>query len=366
MNTNLFHILAPNKLTMDMCCVRWWHSHQHSNPTNKLRVVEQFQTVAELTKSCDKYLMVGYSMHYALWFLVGLHLLLAQSIPEHKQYNLVAVCTFKNESMVLESWLRHYISEGVEHFYIIDNGSQDDYLRILQHIPGDLITVVRDSSPPKMALQDHLMNKYFTSLIVADATWVMVVDVDEYVYPSDPNSCIADVLAGLPSDVTRVWLPWKVFGSNGHIKQPQSIIQGFTKRGPVHINLDKHALGYGKTIARVSNRLHLLTHSSTTGNNPVHYSNGTLVNLGDHVAKELITDESIRTHPLQLNHYMFQSREYYETVKCSRGGGQSGHIKKYTMEYFDTHEPHVNQIEDTQLLMRYEARKKVCSAQPPQ
>lgn len=281
-----------------------------------------------------------------------------------KTFNLVVVCAFKNESMILESWLKHYIDEGVDHFYMLDNGSQDDYMGIIQRIPGDMITLVRDSSPPMMGLQDKLMNKYFNSLIVADANWVMVVDVDEYVYPTDPNSCIKDVLAGLSSHISRVWMPWKVFGSNGHAKQPQAgVVQGFTKRAPVHINLDKHALGYGKTITRVTGGLHLLTHSSynTGHSNAVHFSDGSPVNLGDHMAHMLITDNIIQTHQLHLNHYMFQSREYYETVKCSRGGGQSGHVKKYTMEYFDTHEPHANPIEDTALLMRNVRRQKVCS-----
>lgn len=282
----------------------------------------------------------------------------------NKPYNLVVVCTFKNESMILDRWLQHYINEGVDHFYVLDNGSLDDYMGKVQHIPGDMITLVRDSSSPMHGLQDKLMNKYFRSLIIADATWVMVVDVDEYVYPTDPILCITDVLAGLSSNITRVWMPWKVFGSNGHTKQPQAgVVQGFTKRAPVHINLDKHALGYGKTVARVTSGLHLLTHSShNVGyNNEVHYSDGSLVNLGDHMTSVLITDDTIKTHPLQLNHYMFQSREYYETVKCSRGGGQSGHVKKYTMEFFDVHEPPANQIEDTALLVRYEKRKEGCS-----
>lgn len=300
--------------------------------------------------------------------MVPLSLYLAQSqlAVVKKLYNLVVVCTFKNESMILESWLHHYIQEGVEHFYVIDNGSQDDYMAIMQRTHGNMITLVRDSSPPQIGLQDILMNKYFTALIIAEANWVMVVDVDEYLYPADRHACISDVLAGLPSNIFRVWMPWKVFGSNGHIKQPLAgMVPSFTKRGPVHINLDKHALGYGKTIARVTNQLHLLTHSSSTGNNSaIHFSNGTLLVLGDHMAKVVVTDESIRSHPLHLNHYMFQSREYYETVKCSRGGGQSGHIKKYSMEFFDTHEPHANQIVDNALLQRYQARTKQCSRLP--
>ena len=32
----------------------------------------------------------------------------------------------------MKEWLEHYINEGVEHFYLIDNGSDDEYMKILE------------------------------------------------------------------------------------------------------------------------------------------------------------------------------------------------------------------------------------------
>ena len=62
---------------------------------------------------------------------------------------LAIVAMFKNESSILESWIEHYIKEGVQHFYLIDNGSTDDYQKILNPYM-DIITLVKDpdrSSP---------------------------------------------------------------------------------------------------------------------------------------------------------------------------------------------------------------------------
>ena len=39
---------------------------------------------------------------------------------------------FKNESHILKEWILHYLEEGVEHFYLIDNGSTDDYKPIIE------------------------------------------------------------------------------------------------------------------------------------------------------------------------------------------------------------------------------------------
>ena len=40
---------------------------------------------------------------------------------------LSVIAIFKNESHCIEEWVNHYLNEGVDHFYMIDNGSTDDY-----------------------------------------------------------------------------------------------------------------------------------------------------------------------------------------------------------------------------------------------
>ena len=63
-----------------------------------------------------------------------------------KQYYLSIVAIFKNESWILEEWLNHYINEGVEHFFLIDNDSNDDYLSILKpFIDKKQVTLFKES-----------------------------------------------------------------------------------------------------------------------------------------------------------------------------------------------------------------------------
>ena len=160
-------------------------------------------------------------------------------------------------------------------------------------------------------------------------------------------------------------MPWKVFGSSGLLKQPkQGIAKGFIKRAELVVHPSPTVLGYGKTIVRVSNALKLLTHcSEVDGNNtfiPIYLSNGAPVHV--HMVpsaphhSSFVNESMLSQLPLQLNHYMFQSRQYYEEVKCSRGGGQSGHTSKYTMAYFDKNEHVTNRIVDTELKLRKSAK----------
>jgi hypothetical protein len=80
-----------------------------------------------------------------------------------KPYNLVVVGVFKNESWVLGEWIQHYIDEGVDHFYLVDNGSPDNYHPVLLGFSDTLVTVVRDGSPHQLALQVNLSTTSWSS-----------------------------------------------------------------------------------------------------------------------------------------------------------------------------------------------------------
>ena len=60
--------------------------------------------------------------------------------------------------------------------------------------------------------------------------WTMIVDFDEFVYIRKGFQNIVDYLDSLDENIINVKIPWKMFGSYGHIIQPKSVIHGFTKR----------------------------------------------------------------------------------------------------------------------------------------
>jgi hypothetical protein len=276
-----------------------------------------------------------------------------------KPYDVVVVSVFKNEAALLKSWMQHYIDEGIDHFYLVDNGSTDKYMSVIQKFPAKMVTLVRDASSNRMGLQDFLMNKHLNNLIVQEANWVIVADVDEYMYTSSPSKCIGEVLNGFPSHVQNVWVPWKVFGSNGHQYQPhEGIIRGFTKRAKVSLDVNLDLLGYGKSLTRVAGDVLLQSHSTHNSlSNSFTLAGGEDLKLRyngqDPNDLRHINESIVHELPLQLNHYMYQSRDYYRRVKCKRGGGQSAFGKKYTMAYFDKNEHHANQVVDTMLLEKY-------------
>jgi len=257
----------------------------------------------------------------------------------------VVASVFKNESGLLAEWIEHYLKEGAVHFFLVDHGSTDAPERVLEKYSA-AVTLFRDSTPFFPGIQTVLLNRHILPKVYNGLCWVVVCDVDEYLYA--PRGSVARVLDQTPKHVNKMWTPWKIFGSNGHRSQPRSVVAGFTRRADgvslpyrrVGNAFESH-LGVGKTVAR--RVLRLGVHECTSSGNDVLYAwdaRQTPARLLDRLPKDPV---------LALNHYMFMSREYYESVKCVRGGGQTGTLNpKYTMAFFDQNDS--NELEDLELL----------------
>ena len=108
-----------------------------------------------------------------------------QIINNNYKYNLSVCAVFKNEAHVLREWIEHYIAEGVEHFYLINNNSNDNYMNILnRYIKRGMITLkdssvewkYADSNAHKHIFNDNVYKHRF------ETKWMIMVDLDEFMY----------------------------------------------------------------------------------------------------------------------------------------------------------------------------------------
>ena len=97
-------------------------------------------------------------------------------------YTLSVLSMFKNESMIIQEWMNHYIDEGVEHFYLIDNGSTDDYYEKIK-MYEKYFTLIKDPKRlPGSGTQTYLYNKIYLKQIKYETIWQIICDIDEYIY----------------------------------------------------------------------------------------------------------------------------------------------------------------------------------------
>lgn len=266
-----------------------------------------------------------------------------------KMWNLVIVAIFKNEAHILDEWLTHYRNEGVDHFYLINNDSSDDYQSQLQkHFK--YITLVHDR---RKNVQIQAYNQHFLGK-VRQNTWMMVVDLDEFVYARKGFSTIAEYLKIVPKHVTQILIPWKIFGSNGHLTHPVSAIEAFTQRALYYEtespNL-RHAIGGGgyKSITRVSKLRRISQHlSEINGESYLTYPTTQFEQLSKPHPWEIeYTEATFENHTLHLNHYRIQSAQFVEN-KINRGDVLVRTNEKLrTKAYFQIFDR--NELTDTEL-----------------
>ncbi|MEL7178236.1 MAG: glycosyltransferase family 2 protein [Pseudomonadota bacterium] len=109
--------------------------------------------------------------------------------------DVLLFCTFRNEDIRLPFFFDYYRKLGINHFLMIDNGSEDDGPAFAQEQPD--VSLWRTDAPYGDARYGvdwltYLQGKY------ADGHWALTVDVDEFfVYPfcdTRPIRALADWL----------------------------------------------------------------------------------------------------------------------------------------------------------------------------
>ena len=212
------------------------------------------------------------------------------------RHRLGLLCIAKNESMVLREFVEHYRAQGVGHIYVIDNGSTDGMAgTVADAVREGFVSVHRRE---KRHAQAEHYNELYAAFCRDECEWLLVVDVDEYAYGADRP--LADVLAAA-DDVDYAHLPWRMFGGNGHDRQPAvGVRRGFTTRRP----RDEPA-PHGKAVFRTAavSSLSIHDHAVAAGARVVRWE-------GD-------------AAPAHLNHYAIMSRQYFEQVKMARGAADN-------------------------------------------
>lgn len=127
---------------------------------------------------------------------------------------IVLVTTMKDEGPYILDWLAHYKTLGVQDFVVFTNDCSDPtdhILRILnaKGIVHHRFNRVMRRGPHKSAL---MWAKY--EPVVANADWIFVADVDEYLQVSASNGTLTGLLADHPN-VDAISFVWRIFGNAG-------------------------------------------------------------------------------------------------------------------------------------------------------
>ena len=120
-----------------------------------------------------------------------------KAIPlKNPKYYLALSAFFRDEARFLKEWIEFYKMMGVEHFYLYNNSSKDNYLEILDPYIKEGIVELSDVVMDSKEMQEwnSIQMKGYSDVV--DKTkdiveWMIFVDSDEFTFPVKESNLIS-------------------------------------------------------------------------------------------------------------------------------------------------------------------------------
>lgn len=177
-----------------------------------------------------------------------------RKLKEHRkpyQYQLAAVAIFQDEAQYLPEWIEFHRLMGVQHFYLFNNLSIDQYKALLQpYIKEGLVDLIewpysgqnlKEWNPIQCSAYEYALR-----LTRHRVKWVAFLDVDEFLFPTRANNLL-EFLSGY-EDCSGITANWVMFGTSWVPKIPSNklLIEMLRLRGPENLRGNTHV----KSIVR--------------------------------------------------------------------------------------------------------------------
>ena len=233
----------------------------------------------------------------------------------------------RNEGPFLLEWISYHLSFGFDHFLLFTNDCEDGTDAIADRLTELGIATHIRNTPGKRGPQWTALNSAPLAAALQKAELAIHLDADEFINAPD----LGHLEAGM-GDADALSLPWRFFGSAGHIRfADQQVRAQFTRCGAYPVNFPRQALMF-KTLFRPSDRLNRAGVHGPRPNRGEGMGNLTWLNGdGRPVSRLFSPNAPVLYGPDagnglgQINHYALKSRESF-LVKSARGLPNHGHV----------------------------------------
>ena len=228
-------------------------------------------------------------------------LLFCNKQPAKKHF--LSICAiFKNEGRFLAEWLNYYLLAGVDHFYLYDNGSDDDGAEVLRpYIDKGLVTLIDWAMPyGQMPAYFDCVEKYS-----GETNWIGFFDLDEFAVPLGRGTTDLKTVLRRYGKFPSLPVYWKMFGSGGIITDDPAkpVTEQFVLSWDFNSYKSFLNTKFSGLISKKSRSPHFWRFKwfdRVCPNNPAYYAG---------LRKQQIRPE------IQLNHYYGKSFDYFRNKK---------------------------------------------------
>jgi Glycosyltransferase family 92 len=185
-----------------------------------------------------------------LFFLLFTIFLKLQSLAY--EYELSACMIFRNEAEYLKEWIEFHKLVGVQHFYLINHFSSDDYQGVLQpYIDRNEVELFQcqNNKTDNLTFTCVIQPTEYTNIVrfcEGKTKWLMITDLDEFLFPVKCDSLL-DFLKEY-EEFGGVYVFWQLFGTSyvPKINKNQLLIESLILQSEQDYIYNK----WGKSIVR--------------------------------------------------------------------------------------------------------------------
>lgn len=143
-----------------------------------------------------------------------------------KKVYIFSICAiFKNESVFLKEWIEFHLLAGIDHFYLYNNFSEDNYLDVLSpYIEKGLVTLTDwPFERGQLSAYKDCFDRYRKQ-----TEWIAYIDLDEFICMKKETN-ITHWIKNF-SNYPSVYINWKMFGISGIKYNPKGtlVIERYT------------------------------------------------------------------------------------------------------------------------------------------
>jgi hypothetical protein len=236
-------------------------------------------------------------------------------------YELSIATIFKDEGPYLQEWIEYHRMVGVEHFWLYNDASKDNWQDVLQpYISAGIVEVIDWPVPTFKHFIECQRNAFRDALkkSIGITKWLALIDIDEFLIPAKEKT-VTECLKKNFADAAGVYINWRHFGTGGiTLKEGESLLFRLTAcSNAYHPNNS-----VGKSIVRPEctrpDELWNIHHYPLKPD--TYYYNGNAQQLS-FVGLDLKLDGKVHNKFIRLNHYTMRDEHFFHNTRLVRARG---------------------------------------------
>lgn len=232
-------------------------------------------------------------------------------------YDLSILAIFQDEARFLKEWIEFHKIVGVQHFYLINHCSTDNYEEVLApYIENGEVTLFHATEEHPKSWNDYQAQQYTLLLpVLLDSKWVAVLDCDEFLFPVKEFSLRQFLSNYDDPEIASLYVFWQCYGTSfvPEIYPDELMIEKLILRAKEQYIHNK----YGKSIIRPDRTFHISLHVSLPLYGHCMTSNKKIYDLSN-LTFESVVSRTVKVSDIRINHYWTKDEKFFNEVKKPR------------------------------------------------